>query len=84
MTRTPRMLADLEHWQHDTFIAHWRETWMSDHSPYDAYVTFALGPGGAVERMTMTPVSPAIDFSFDFQDLEFTPERPVGDPSAED
>jgi hypothetical protein len=23
--------------------------------------------------MTMTPVSPAIDFSFDFQDLAFTP-----------
>lgn len=73
MTRTPRMLADLEHWQHDTFVARWRETWMSDHSPYDAYVTFALGPDGGVERMTMTPVSPAVDFSFDFQDLLFTP-----------
>ncbi len=84
MTRTPGMLADLEHWQHDTFVARWRETWMSDHSPCDAYVTFALGPGGAVERMTMTPVSPAIDFSFDFQDLVFTPVPADGDPPAED
>jgi CubicO group peptidase (beta-lactamase class C family) len=84
MTRTPGMLADLEHWQHDTFVARWRETWMSDHSPYDAYVTFALGPGGAAERMTMTPVSPAIDFSFDFQDLVFTPVPADGDPPAED
>jgi hypothetical protein len=57
---------------------------MSDHSPYDAYVTFALGPRGAVERMTMTPVSPAIDFSFDFQDLVFTPVPADGDPPAED
>jgi CubicO group peptidase (beta-lactamase class C family) len=75
MTRTPRMVADLEHWQHDTFVARWRETWMSDHSPYDAYVVFVLGPDGLVDRMTMEPVSPAIDFSFDFQDLLFTPVR---------
>jgi len=46
---------------------------MSDRSPHEAYVTFALEHTGSVERMTMTPVSPAIDFSFDFQDLRFTP-----------
>jgi CubicO group peptidase (beta-lactamase class C family) len=84
MTRTPRMLADLEHWQHDTFVARWRETWMSDHSPYDVYVTFTLGPRGVVERMTMAPVSSAIDFSFDFQDLVFTPVPPEGEGEAED
>jgi CubicO group peptidase (beta-lactamase class C family) len=84
MTRTPGMLADLEHWHHDTFVARWRETWMSDHSPYDAYVTFALGPGGAVERMTMNPVSTAIDFSFDFQDLVFTPVPADGESAAKD
>jgi hypothetical protein len=28
--------------------------------------------------MTMEPVSPAIDFSFDFQDLLFTPVREPG------
>ena len=84
MTRTPRMLADLEHWQHDTFVARWRETWMSDHSPYDAFVTFALGSGGTVERMAMKPVSPAIDFSFDFQDLLLTPVKADTDAPAED
>lgn len=73
MTRTPGMVADLEHWQHDVFVARWRETYMSDVSPCDAYVTFALDPAGSTARMTMTPVSPAIDFSFDFQDLAFTP-----------
>jgi hypothetical protein len=84
MTRTPRMLADLEHWQHDTFVAHWREVWMSDHSPYEAYVVFALGADGRVERMTMEPVSPAIDFSFDFQDLAFTPISSKGEAPTED
>jgi CubicO group peptidase (beta-lactamase class C family) len=84
MTRTPRMLADLEHWQHDTFVTRWREIWMSDHSPYEAYVTFALGPDGAVGGMTMTPVSPAIDFSFDFQDLAFTRVSPERDSPSEE
>ncbi len=80
MTRTRGMLADLEHWQHDTFVARWREAFMSDTQPYDAYVSFALKPDASIERMTMAPVSPAIDFSFDFQDLLF---RPVPPPAAE-
>ena len=73
MTRTPGMVADLEHWQHDTFVARWRETFMSDEAPADAYVSFALKPDASIERMTMAPVSPAIDFSFDYKDLLFTP-----------
>ena len=70
MTRAPGMFADLGHWQQDTFVARWRRAWMSDESPADAYVTFALKPDASVERMTMAPVSPAIDFSLDFQDLK--------------
>jgi len=76
MTRTPGMVADLEHFQHDTFVARWRRLFMSDTAPADAYVTFCLGPDGAIRQMTMEGVSPAIDFSFDFQDLRFTPLPP--------
>ena len=73
MTRTPGMVADLEHWQHDTFVARWREAYMSDEAPADAYVSFALKPDASIERMTMAPLSPAVDFSFDYQDLLFSP-----------
>ena len=73
MTRTPGMVADLEPWQQDTFVARWRQAFMSDAAPADAYVSFALRPDASIERMSMAPVSPAIDFSFDFQDLLFTP-----------
>lgn len=73
MTRTPGMVADLEPWQHDTFVARWREAFMSDSAPADAYVSFAFRPDLSVERVTLAPVSPAIDFSFDFQDLSLTP-----------
>jgi CubicO group peptidase (beta-lactamase class C family) len=73
LLRTPRMVADLEHWQHDTFVARWRERFMSDTMPAEAYVTFALKPDATIERMTLAPVSPAIDFSFDYADLLFVP-----------
>ena len=82
MTRTRGVLADLEHWQHDTFVARWREAFMSDTQPADAYVSFALKPDASIERMTMAPVSPAIDFSFDFQDLRFTRVAPAGADAA--
>jgi hypothetical protein len=36
-------------------------------------VTFGLDANGKVERVTMKPVSPIADFSYDYQDLLFTP-----------
>jgi hypothetical protein len=73
MTRTPGMVADLEHWQHDTFVARWRQAYMSDEAPADAYVSFSLEPDASIERVTMRAMSPAIDFSFDYQDLHLAP-----------
>jgi CubicO group peptidase (beta-lactamase class C family) len=60
--------AELEHWQYDTFKAHWHAG-----PGEDAFVTFALTPQGSVDHFTMVPVSPLADFSADYQDLYFTP-----------
>jgi CubicO group peptidase (beta-lactamase class C family) len=68
---TPGMSGKLEHVRYDTFRTRW-----TDRSIEDAYVTFALGADGEIERMTMKAVSPLADFSYDFQDLEFVPEHP--------
>jgi len=70
-TKTPSLVGDMEHWQHDTFIVRWRDRELRA----DAYVTFALRPDGSVERAKMEAVSPATDFSYDFQDLELRPAR---------
>jgi CubicO group peptidase (beta-lactamase class C family) len=70
MDHTPKAVADLEHWQFDTFKAHWR-----DRTIEDAFVTFTLNPDGAIHHFTMAAVSPLADFSFDYQDLWFTPAR---------
>src|SRR6267143_169808 len=46
-----------------------------DRTIEDAFVTFALNPVGRVDHFTMIAVSPLADFSFDFQDLYFTPVK---------
>ncbi len=66
---TPLLVGTLEHWQHDTFVARWADRTLRA----DAFLTFALNPDGSVREALMEPVSPATDFSFDFQDLVLTP-----------
>jgi CubicO group peptidase (beta-lactamase class C family) len=70
LDHTPSAVADLQHWQYDTFKAHWR-----DRTIEDAFVTFALKPDGSIDHFTMAAVSPLADFSFDYQDLYFTPQK---------
>ena len=68
LDHTPKAVADLQQWQYDTFKAHWR-----DRTIEDAFVTFTLNPDGSIDHFTMAAVSPLADFSFDYQDLWFTP-----------
>ena len=70
-TKTPALVGDLEHWQHDTFIVRWRDRELRA----DAYVTFALNPDGTIDQAKMRAVSPDTDFSFDFHDLLLKPAR---------
>jgi CubicO group peptidase (beta-lactamase class C family) len=65
---TPRMGGALEHWQYDSFV-----TRFDDKAIEPAYVTFSLDAGGNVESITMKPVSPLADFSYDYRDLLFKP-----------
>lgn len=67
---SPAFVGDLEHWQYDTFVARWRVPNLAD-----AYVSFALRPDGSIDNFRMAAVSPAADFSFDYQDLTFRPVR---------
>jgi hypothetical protein len=71
-TRTPSLVGDLDHWQCDTFVVRWRDRELRA----DAFVTFALNPDGTIDQVKMRAVSPATDFSFDFQDLVLIPKRP--------
>jgi len=65
---TPGMVGDLQHWQYETFKAHWRVRTIED-----AFVTFSLNPDGTIDSARMEAVSPLADFSFDYQDLLLKP-----------
>ncbi len=66
------MGGPLTHYQYDTFRTHPSLDWVEP-----AYVTFSLDAEGKIAQVTMKPVSPAADFSWDYQDLLFTPEAPA-------
>lgn len=71
-TTTPNMKGRLVHYQYDSFVAE-----LTDRNIERPYVTFGLDAQGHVERITMKPVSPTADFSFDYQDLLFKPLDPA-------
>ena len=70
-TRTPQLVGELTHWQHDSFIVRWNERWLNA----DAFVNFALDQDGRIREVRMQAVSPLTDFSFDFHDLRLKPVR---------
>jgi CubicO group peptidase (beta-lactamase class C family) len=75
--QTPGMVAPLEHWAYDTFVARWPDPLIEP-----AFVSFALDAAGKPARITMKAYSPVADFSFDYHDLEITPV--AGQPAAGD
>jgi CubicO group peptidase (beta-lactamase class C family) len=62
------MEGPLTHYQYDTFKTNPKLDWVEP-----AYVTFSMDANGKVDRVTMKAVSPTVDFSWDYQDLLFTP-----------
>ena len=62
------MEGPLTHYQYDTFKTNPALDWVEP-----AYVTFSIDADGKVDRVTMKSVSPVADFSWDYQDLTFTP-----------
>ena len=70
LDHTPKAVGDVEHWQFETFRVHWRDRVIED-----AFLTFTLQPNGRIDHFTVQAVSPLADFSFDYQDLYFTPAK---------
>jgi CubicO group peptidase (beta-lactamase class C family) len=68
-SHTPSLVGDMSPWQHDAFLVRWRDRELRA----DAYATFALNYDGSIAQLRMVPSSPAVDFSFDFQDLVLRP-----------
>ena len=65
--RSPKLTGQMYYYKANTFVAKWSESSLID---ADAFVMFELDENGTAQGFKMKGISPAIDFSFDFQDLE--------------
>ena len=64
--RSPKLTGELFHYKNNTFIVKWNNRSLDA----DAYVTFSVDDNLKPIAITMKPISPLTDFSFDFQDLD--------------
>ncbi len=67
-SRTSNMRGDMRAMKGNVFVVHWDDRSLAA----DALVNFRTDFTGAVSGMTMAPLSPTTDFSFDYRDLDFT------------
>lgn len=65
--RSPKLTGEMFAFKGNTFVVKWRDRSMDA----DAFVSFSLDENGKASGITMKPISPLTDFSYDFQDLEF-------------
>ena len=66
--RSPTLTGEMLAYKGNTFVVKWNDRSMDA----DAYVMFDLDNSGKASAMKMKAISPSTDFSFDFQDLDFT------------
>ncbi|WP_159023536.1 serine hydrolase [Formosa sp. L2A11] len=66
--RSPKLNGQMYFYKATTFAVKWEFTGM----PCDAFATFNLNEEGNAIGIKMKGISPNIDFSFDFQDLNLT------------
>ena len=64
--RSPKLNGALQFYEDETFAIKWEYQDMNA----DAFVTFTLGEKGKAQSIKLKGISPNIDFSFDFHDLD--------------
>jgi CubicO group peptidase (beta-lactamase class C family) len=68
---SPRLTGEMFPYKGNTFIVKWNDRSMDA----DSYVMFDLDYNGKPNAIKMKPISPLTDFSFDFQDLDFSRKK---------
>lgn len=66
--KSPKLAGPMFFYKGNTFIVKWIDRSMNA----DAFVIFSLGKDGKGGGIKMEAVSPSTDFSYDFQDLDFS------------
>ena len=79
-SKTAQLVGTMTPWQHDTFTVRWDDRALNA----DAFVNFSMDVDGHIREVRMQPMSPLIDFSFDFQDLRLAPVSAGKPDTSED
>lgn len=66
--RSPKLTGEVLPYKANTLVIKWNIRSMDA----DAFATFTLDEDGKPVGLKMKPISPATDFSYDFQDLDFS------------
>ncbi len=69
--RSPKLTGEMLAYKGNSFVVKWNDRSMDA----DAYVIFSLDERGLASGITMKPLSPLTDFSYDFQDLDLQREK---------
>jgi len=64
--RSPKLTGEMSYYKANTFAIKWQYQDMN----CDAFAMFSLDENGKAQTIKMKGISPSIDFSFDFQDLD--------------
>ncbi|MEO5647415.1 MAG: serine hydrolase [Chitinophagaceae bacterium] len=65
--RSPKLSGEMFPYKGNSYVVKWRDRSLDA----DAFLNFSLDTNGKASTITMKPISPLTDFSYDFQDLEF-------------
>jgi CubicO group peptidase (beta-lactamase class C family) len=66
--KSPKLSGEMFHYRANTFVVKWFDRTLDA----DAFAMFILDKDGKAKGFSMSAISPVTDFSYDFQDLEFT------------
>ncbi|MDO7849459.1 serine hydrolase [Hymenobacter sp. M29] len=73
--RAPRLVGQVLPYRGSTYVVRWKARSFNA----DAFATFTLDGEGRASGLKMKPISPATDFSYDFQDLDL---QRVAEPAS--
>lgn len=65
--RSPKLTGQMHYYNANAFVVQWTASGLIDG---DAFVIFHLDEDGKAQSIKMKGISPAIDFSYDFHDLD--------------
>ena len=68
--KSPKLQGPMHYYNANTFAIAWKYSQDSGSNNYDAFALFQLDENGKATSIRMKGISPIIDFSYDFQDLD--------------